>query len=165
MEDAAEPVSSAYVQAGDSLWICDRIGDSAQRGCLVQGLVGSVLMAFVPDEAAIESSWRQDCTHRSMTEFIRGIRMPVSTVVLPASARTPSMRAGNSHPDLGAETVLGSLHRQIHHQVPDRLDDPARARVRGGAEHADTSGGVLDDRQDVQAPAAESDGLDEVAGQ
>ncbi|MEV4020040.1 hypothetical protein AB0J35_57155 [Nonomuraea angiospora] len=67
MEDAAEPVSSAYIQVDDSLWIRERIGDSAQRGCLVQGLVGSVLvvglfvlaqgvpkMAFVPYEAAVE---------------------------------------------------------------------------------------------------------------
>lgn len=44
MEDAAEPVSSAYVQVDDSLWIRDRIGDGAQRGCLVQGLMGAVLV-------------------------------------------------------------------------------------------------------------------------
>lgn len=67
MEDAAELASSVYIQVGDSLWIRDRIGDGAQRGCLVQGLVGSVLvvevfvfaqgvpkMVFVPYEAAVE---------------------------------------------------------------------------------------------------------------
>jgi hypothetical protein len=67
VEDAAEPVSSAYIQVGDSLWIRDRIGDGTQRRCLVQGLMGSVLVVkvfvlaqgasqvvFVPDEAAVE---------------------------------------------------------------------------------------------------------------
>jgi hypothetical protein len=67
VEDATEAVSSAYIQVGDSLWIRYRIGDGAQRGGLVQGLVGSVLvvevfvlvqyvpkMAFVPDQAAVE---------------------------------------------------------------------------------------------------------------
>jgi hypothetical protein len=47
VEDAAEPVSSAYIQVGDSLWIRDRIG---------------------------------------VTPFIRGMRIPVSTVRMPAPA-------------------------------------------------------------------------------
>jgi hypothetical protein len=67
VEDAAGPVSSAYIQVGDSLRLRDRIGDGTQRGCSVQGLVGSVLvvevsvfaqgvpkMVFVPYEAAVE---------------------------------------------------------------------------------------------------------------
>lgn len=67
MEDAAEPVSSADIQVDDSLWVRDRIGDGAQRGCLVQGLMCSVLVVevfifaqgvpqvvFVPDQTAVE---------------------------------------------------------------------------------------------------------------
>ncbi|MFI6504417.1 hypothetical protein [Nonomuraea typhae] len=54
---------------------------------------------------------------------------------------------------------------QIHHQVLDRLGDPVCARVSGGAEHADASGGVFDDCQDVGALSAESDDLDEIGGQ
>ncbi|MEV6986137.1 hypothetical protein AB0M95_33430 [Sphaerisporangium sp. NPDC051017] len=66
MQDAAEPVSSTYVQVGDSLEIRDRVWDGTQRGCLVQGLVASVLVVegfvfaqgvpqvvFVPYEAAV----------------------------------------------------------------------------------------------------------------
>ncbi|MFI7643152.1 hypothetical protein [Nonomuraea sp. NPDC049400] len=67
MEDAAEPVSSADLQVDDSPGGCDRIGDGAQRGCLVQGLMCSVLVVevfvlaqgvpqvvFVSDQAAVE---------------------------------------------------------------------------------------------------------------
>ncbi|MER6000072.1 hypothetical protein ABT120_15980 [Nonomuraea angiospora] len=67
MEDAAEPVSSAYVQVDDSPGVCDRGRGGTQRGGLVEGLVGSVLvveafvraqgmpkMVFVPYEAAVE---------------------------------------------------------------------------------------------------------------
>jgi hypothetical protein len=43
VEDAAEPVSPAYVQIDDSLRIGDRDRGGTQRGCLVQGLVGAVL--------------------------------------------------------------------------------------------------------------------------
>jgi hypothetical protein len=38
---------------------------------------------------------RQVCTHRSMIEFILGIRTPLRTVSMPASARMASNRAGN----------------------------------------------------------------------
>jgi len=41
------------------------------------------------------SSRRQVCTHRSITGFIRGIWMPLSTTSIPASARTWSNRLGN----------------------------------------------------------------------
>jgi hypothetical protein len=54
---------------------------------------------------------------------------------------------------------------QIHSQVLYRVDDPVRARVSGGAEHADAPGGVLDDGQDVLALPVKGDGLDEIAGQ
>ncbi|MDX3101673.1 hypothetical protein PW035_12595 [Nonomuraea angiospora] len=47
MEDFAEPVSSAYVQVGDALGVRDRFRDGTQRGGLVQGLVGSVLIVEV----------------------------------------------------------------------------------------------------------------------
>ncbi|TDC04834.1 hypothetical protein E1267_21625 [Nonomuraea longispora] len=69
MEDAPEPVSSAYVQVGDSFRICDRVRDGTQRGGLDQGLMGSVLVvepfvlaqgvtqvAFVPEQAAVQDN-------------------------------------------------------------------------------------------------------------
>ncbi|MFI7110294.1 hypothetical protein ACIBK9_28575 [Nonomuraea sp. NPDC050227] len=67
VEDAAELISSAYVQVDDSLGVRDRVRGGTQRRCLVQGLVGSVLVVepfvlaqsvpqvvFVPYEAAVE---------------------------------------------------------------------------------------------------------------
>lgn len=44
MEDSAEPVLSAYLEIDDLLWIGEWVGDGAQRGCLVQGLMGAVLI-------------------------------------------------------------------------------------------------------------------------
>jgi hypothetical protein len=41
------------------------------------------------------SSRRQICTQRSMIEFMRGIRTPLSTTSMSASLRTASNRAGN----------------------------------------------------------------------
>ena len=38
---------------------------------------------------------RQVCTHRSMIEFMRGIRTPLSTTLIPASAKTASNNSGN----------------------------------------------------------------------
>ena len=40
-----------------------------------------------------------------------------------------------------------------------------RGGVRGGAEDADTAGGVLDDGDDVQPGAGQSPGLEEVSGE
>ncbi|MEW1841096.1 hypothetical protein AB0392_24380 [Nonomuraea angiospora] len=54
---------------------------------------------------------------------------------------------------------------QVHDQVLDRLGDPVRGGVRGGAEHADAPGGVLDDGQDVLALPVQGDGFDEITGQ
>ncbi|MFI6175601.1 DUF4158 domain-containing protein [Nonomuraea sp. NPDC051191] len=42
------------------------------------------------------SSCWHDCTHRSVIEFVRGIRIHVSAVVMPPSARTSFMSTGNS---------------------------------------------------------------------
>jgi hypothetical protein len=62
-EGLRRPVSLACVQVDDSPRVCDRVRGGMQRGCLVQGLVGSVLVveAFVlaqggvrPYEAAVE---------------------------------------------------------------------------------------------------------------
>ncbi|GIH24587.1 hypothetical protein Aph01nite_28970 [Acrocarpospora phusangensis] len=42
MEESAEPVSTVYGRARDSLWINDRIRDGKQRGGLGVSLMGSV---------------------------------------------------------------------------------------------------------------------------
>ncbi|WP_214322942.1 hypothetical protein [Nonomuraea sediminis] len=101
-----------------------------------------------------------------MMEFIRGIRMPVSTLVMPGLGEDLIHEGRELAIPISEQKARPAAHIvQIHHQVPDRLDDPVHARVRGGAEHTDASGGVLNDHQDVLALPAESDGLDEVAGQ
>ncbi len=59
-------------------------------------LIASHSLAYVPPQAqmhAIDS--RQVCTHRSMIEFILGIRTPLRTAWMPASARMTSNRLGN----------------------------------------------------------------------
>ncbi|MFI7696111.1 hypothetical protein ACIBQ6_44080 [Nonomuraea sp. NPDC049655] len=108
MDDASEPVVSADGQVNDTRRFDDRIRDGAEWCCLVEGLMGAVLVVellvlaegvaevvFVPQEAAVEEFTAARLHHRSMMEFMRGIRMPVSTVWMPASARIPSMRVGN----------------------------------------------------------------------
>ena len=47
--------------------------------------------------------------------------------------------------------------------VDVRLDDPGRGGMSGGAQGPDPAGGVLDDRQDEQAGAAQGDCPGEVA--
>jgi hypothetical protein len=49
-------------------------------------------------KARSSSSRRQVCTHRSMIEFILGIRTPLSTVSMPASVRMASNWPGTSRP-------------------------------------------------------------------
>jgi hypothetical protein len=45
-------------------------------------------VGFVPDQYAIQQFGTQEVfTQRSMIEFMRGVRTPVNTVVIPAPAR------------------------------------------------------------------------------
>ncbi|RVX39069.1 sigma-70-like protein [Nonomuraea polychroma] len=57
----------------------------------------SGMRVFVEDSTeSVSSAYvRHDCTHRSITAFIRGIRTPVSTAWMPTSVRISSMSAGN----------------------------------------------------------------------
>jgi hypothetical protein len=179
MEDPAEPVSPAYVQIDNSPRIGDRIRGGTQRRCLAQGLMGPVpvvepfvlaqgmpQVAFVPYEAAIEKL------------VATRLHPPLHDRVHPRHPDTGEHRLdaglGENLVHEGRELAIPIADQkarpaarilQIHHQVPDRLGDPGSGRVRGGAEHADTPTGMLDDRKDVLALPAESDGLDEIAGQ
>jgi hypothetical protein len=58
-------------------------------------------MALVRIKVRSSSSRRQVCTHLSVIELIRGIRTPLSTTSILASARTVSNRWGNFRPDPG----------------------------------------------------------------
>jgi hypothetical protein len=97
-----------------------------------------------------------------MIEFIRGIRISVSTVLIPASART----CRELPIPVSDEKARPTAHIvQVHHEIPDLLDDPAPAPMSGDAQHADAPGGMLDDGQDVLALPVRSDDLDEIASQ
>ena len=54
---------------------------------------------------------------------------------------------------------------EVHDEVPGGLGDQGCGRVCGGAEDADPAAGVFDDREHVQAGAAQRAGLEVVAGQ
>ena len=72
-------------------------------------------VSFVPDESAVEEFVAELWIHRSMIAFIRGIRTPLRTIEMSASARTASNRAGNfpSRSRIGNPTQVPVLHSQI----------------------------------------------------
>ncbi|MFB4284967.1 hypothetical protein ACBJ59_57550 [Nonomuraea sp. MTCD27] len=100
-----------------------------------------------------------------MMEFMRGIRMPVSTV--DACVGEDSVHEGGELPIPVSDQKACSAACvfQVHHEVPDRLDHPVGGRVSGGAQYANAPAGVLDDGQDVLALPVQGDGLDEIAGE
>jgi hypothetical protein len=79
-----------------------------------------------------------------MSAFILGIRTPVSTTVIPASARTASGELSVPVPDQISRSAPDVL--EVHEQVPGCLDHPGGGRVRGGAQDADPPRIVLDHR-------------------
>lgn len=101
-----------------------------------------------------------------MIEFMRGIRTPVNTVLDAGGCQDLVEERRELRvpvPDHIFDGGPGVL--QVHHQVSCRLAHSLRGGVRRGAEDPDAPGGVLDDREDVLAPAGQGDGLDEVACQ
>ena len=65
-------------------------------------------------------------------------------------------------PDQEPRPAAGIL--KVHDEVLRGLGDPGGSGMRGCAQDPDPPAGVLDDRQHVQAGAAQGDGLEEVAG-
>jgi len=51
-------------------------------------------VGLIPDEGAVEQFVAEVWIQRSIMEFMRGIRTPLSTVSIPASARMASNRDG-----------------------------------------------------------------------
>ena len=89
-----------------------------------------------------------------MIAIILGIWVPLSTTWIPASLRTVSNKGGVlavAVPDQEPHPAAGVL--KIHDEVPGGLGDPGCGGMRGCAEGPDPPGGVLDDRQHVQAGA------------
>jgi hypothetical protein len=116
VEDSAEPVSTAYGQARDSLWISDRIRDGTQWGGLGEGLVGSVPvaeafvlaqgvqeMAFVPEQTAVE-------------------KLAAARPHPPFHDRVPPR-----HPDTGEHGLDAGLGQDLLHE---RREFPSRSRIR-----------------------------------
>jgi hypothetical protein len=108
VENAAETVTSSYVEVGQLVWISGPRGQRGQRSRVREALMRpvSVVELFELAQAWSRCRWfqikvrsnssrRQVCTHRSMIEFIRGIRTPLRTTAIPTSARTASTNSGN----------------------------------------------------------------------
>jgi hypothetical protein len=99
-----------------------------------------------------------------MIEFMRGIWTPLSTVSIPGVVEHGVEQAGELAvpvPDQEPRPAPGVL--EIDDQVSRGLGDPGGSGVGGGAQDPDPPGGVLDDRQHMQARAGQRDGLEEVA--
>ncbi|WP_158854883.1 hypothetical protein [Saccharothrix deserti] len=101
-----------------------------------------------------------------MIAFIRGIRTPLRTTWMRASVRMVSNRAGVLSVAFADQEPHGAARAfEVHDEVLRGLGDPGGGRVRGGADDADPAAAVFDDREYVQAGAAQGEGLEEVAGQ
>ena len=101
-----------------------------------------------------------------MIEFILGIWTPLSTTLMPGVVEDGVEQAGElavAVPDQEPRPAPGIL--KVHDEVPRGLGDPGCSGMRGRAQDPDPPGGVLDDRQHVQAGAGQGDGLEEVAGE
>src|SRR4051812_13268822 len=109
VEESAETIVPADAQTCDRGGTGDRLRQRIQRPGVRNTPMGTVTvvvpfvlaqgvqkMRLVPINVRSSSSWRQDWIHRSMIEFMRGIRTPLSTTVIPASARIASNGAGTS---------------------------------------------------------------------
>jgi hypothetical protein len=99
-----------------------------------------------------------------MIEFLRGIRTSLSTTLIPASARIMSNNAGYL-PSRSRMRNRAAGVVEVHDGVARCLGDPRRGRVRGGAEDAHPSGGVLDDREDVHPLPDQRHSFEEVGSQ
>lgn len=108
VEGAAESRSPSYVQMGDPVRVLDRSGQRVERAGIRKTLVRPVLVIERLEPRRAHRRWRwfqinvrssssrlQVCTHRSMIEFMRGIRTPLSTTSIPASLSTSSNGRGN----------------------------------------------------------------------
>src|SRR6266545_3367773 len=138
VNDAAEAVTSADVEMRDHVWFQINMRSSSSR--------------------------RQLWIHRSITVFIRGIRTPLRTTVIPASARIASNSAGYLPSRSRIRyRAFGPDVLQVHDQVAGDLGDPGGGRVRGGAQDPYPPGGVLDDGQDVHPCAGQGHRLEEVS--
>jgi len=104
VECAAQAFASAYVETGDlhrigdwcGQWVQGReFGDALMRpmgvGEAFELLKGVEQVALIPDHCAVQQFAAAALyIHHFMIEFILGIRTPLSTTSIPASARTAS---------------------------------------------------------------------------
>lgn len=112
------------------------------------------------------SSRRQVCTQRSMSAFIRGIRIPLSTTSIPASVKD-GVEQGGVLPVAVADHEPGPAAGvlEIHDEVPGGLCHPGSGRVRRRARDADAPAGVPDHREHVQPRPGQGDRFEEVTCQ
>lgn len=108
VEDPAQALASSYVRVGDLVQVDDRRRQRPQWAGIGDALMGAMpvietfelpqsvqQVALIPDQDPVQQLTTAVCAHRSMIEFIRGIRTPLSTTSIPASANTASNNSGN----------------------------------------------------------------------
>lgn len=173
VEGAAEAVASSYVEVGDGVRVGDRWRQGVQRAGVCDALVGPVGVVVLFELAQAWSRWRwfqirvrsrssrrQVCTHRSMIEFMRGMRIPLSTTLMPASFRTLSNNSGNlpsrSRIRKRARQPVSSRSMATFFRGPCH---PGGGWVRGGAQDSDAPAAVFEHGEHVQPRPGQSDGL------
>jgi len=128
VECAAQAFASAYVETGDlhrigdwcGQWVQGReFGDALMRpmgvGEAFELLKGVEQVALIPDHCAVQQFAAAALyIHHFMIEFILGIRTPLSTTSIPASARTASNPRGNL-PSLSL--VIGLIRQAGHTRI------------------------------------------------
>ncbi|WP_250573985.1 hypothetical protein [Nonomuraea sediminis] len=123
-------------------------------------------MAFVPEQASIQelSAAR---LHPPVHDRVHPRHSDTGEHNLDAGVDEDLLHEGWELPVLVSDQEARPAARvsQIHHDILDHLDDPGSGRVRGGAQHANAPGGMLDDGENVLTLAVQGDGFDDIASQ
>ncbi len=169
--DAAEALASAYVEAGDPLWLVDRSGQGVQRSGVCDALMrpmgiveslelpqSAAEVALAPDQRAVQQltptrlhpplHGRVHSRHLDPAEHDLDPRVLQDGVEQLRKLAVPVP----DHETRSATHVL-----QVHDEILRRLDHPDHGRVRGRTHNPDAAAGVLD-------PAPFSDAVNAMFG-
>jgi hypothetical protein len=177
--DATEAIASVYVEAAGGSRPGDRWGQREQRPGVRDSLVrpvgivellelaqGVQEVPLVPDQGPVKQLAAAGL-HPALHDRIHSRHLdPAEHRLDPGVLEHGAKQAGElavAVPDQEPRPAPGIL--EIHDEVLRGLGHPAGSGVRGGAQDPDPSAGVLDDRQHVDAGAAQGDRLEEVAGE
>jgi hypothetical protein len=178
VQDASKPITSSDPEPGYLVWVSDRGGQWVQGSGVGEALVRPVAVVeafefvngysrcrWFQTRVRSNSSWRHLRTQRSMIESMRGVWMPLSTTLIPASASTASNNAELAIPVADEVPGLGAGIFEVHDEIPRHLCHPGSGRMGGGSQDPDPAGGVLDHGKDVHPRSTHRDRFQEVTGQ